>query len=205
MRQRAIIASAAAAALALGAAPAFGAGTITTVAGPGVSGTSGDGGPATAAYIPVAIGVTALADGGYLIAHQGASAIRRVLPNGTITTLAGNGVAGYSGDNGPATAASLNAPSGATPAPDGGYLIADPNNNAIRRVAPDGKISTVAGIPPGSGTGTDGVAATSSRLSFPYDVAFMPDGSFLIADENNARIRRVDTNGMITTVAGGGG
>src|SRR3954449_5844157 len=107
MRQRAIIASAAAAALALGAAPAFGAGTISTVAGPGVSGTSGDGGPATQAYIGSDVGVTALPDGSYLIAHQAAAAVRRVLPDGTITTVAGNGVAAYSGDGGPATSASL--------------------------------------------------------------------------------------------------
>src|SRR4051794_13078050 len=71
MRQRALIASVAALTLALGAAPAFGAGSITTVVGPGVAGSSGDGGPATQAYIPTPVGVTGLADGSYLIAHQG--------------------------------------------------------------------------------------------------------------------------------------
>lgn len=206
MRQRALIASIAALLLALGAAPAFGAGNITTVAGPGVAGTPGDGGPANQAYIPTPIGVTALPDGGYLIAHQGDPAIRRVLPDGTITTVAGNGVAGYSGDGGPATSASLNAPSAAVPTPDGGYLIADPNNNVVRRVAPDGTISTVAGVAAsGAGFGGDGGPATSALLSFPFDVAFMPDGSYLIADKDNARIRRVDTKGTISTVAGGGG
>jgi hypothetical protein len=191
-------------ALAVGAATASAAGTITTVAGPGTAGTSGDGGPATQAYMAADVGVTALADGSFLVAHQAAAAVRHVSPDGTITTIAGNGTPGYSGDGGPATQAQLDGVSKAVPAPGGGYLIADPNNNAIRRVAPDGTITTVAGMPPGSGTGTDGVQATSSFLSFPYDVAFLPDGSFLIADENNARVRRVDTSGNISTVAGGG-
>lgn len=191
--------------VALGAAPALGAGTITTVAGPGVRGTSGDGGPATQAYIGADVGVTALPDGSYLIAHQDSPAVRRVFPDGTITTIAGNGTAGYSGDGGPATAATLNGVSAAIPAPSGGYLIADPNNNAVRRVAPDGTISTVAGQPPGSGFGGDGGPATSAQLSFPFDVSFLPDGSFLIADKDNARIRRVGTDGVISTVAGGGG
>src|SRR3954466_16243524 len=183
MGQRFLIASAAALTLALGAAPAQGAGTITTVAGPGVSGTSGDGGPATQAFMQSNVGVTGLADGSYLIAHQGAPAIRHVLPDGIITTVAGNGTAGYSGDGGPATSASLDGVSIAVPAPGGGYLIADPNNNVVRRVAPDGTISTVAGKQAlGAGFGGDGGGATSAQLSFPFDVAFMPDGSYLIAD-----------------------
>jgi hypothetical protein len=206
MRQRFLIASAAALALALGAAaPAFGAGNITTVAGPGVAGTTGDGGPATQAYIGSDVGVAAMADGSYLVAHQASPAVRRVLPDGTITTVAGNGTAGYSGDGRPATAASLDGVSQAIPAPDGGYLIADPNNNVVRRVAPDGTISTVAGKQSlGAGFGGDGGPATSAQLSFPFDVAFMPDGSFLIADKDTARVRRVGTDGIISTVAGGG-
>src|SRR3954451_4654816 len=205
MRQRALIATAVASVLALAAAPAFGAGTITTVAGPGVSGTPGDGGPATGAFIGSDVGVTALPDGGYLIAHQAAAAVRRVLPNGTILTVAGNGTAGYSGDGGPATSATLDGVSQAILAPDGGYLIADPNNNAIRRVAPDGTISTAAGGH-GAGFGGDGGAANAAaaQLSFPYDVAIKPDGSFLLADENTVPIRRVDTGGTISTVPGGG-
>src|SRR3954468_17522554 len=144
MRQRAIIASAAALVLALGAAPAFGAGTITTVAGPGVVGTPGDGGPATQAYIGSPVGVTALPDGSYLIAHQAGAAVRRVFPNGTIMTVAGGNAPGYSGDDGPATSASFDGLSMAVPTPDGGYLIADPNNNAVRRVTSGGTVSTVA-------------------------------------------------------------
>lgn len=203
MRQALTLASVIAA-LALGAVPALGAGTITTVAGPGTAGTSGDGGPATGAYIQSDVGVTALPDGSYLIAHQASPAVRRVMPDGTITTIAGNGVAGYSGDGGPATAASLDGVSIAVPAPGGGYLIADPNNNAVRRVAPDGTISTVAGGN-GAGFSGDGGLATAAQVRFPYDIAFMPDGSYLIAAKDNQRIRRVDTAGNISTVAGGGG
>src|SRR4051794_26317862 len=107
MRQALSLAASALVALTLGAVPALAAGTITTIAGPGTFGTPGDGGPASQAYIGSDVGVTALADGGYLIAHQSAPAVRRVAPDGTITTLAGTGTAGYSGDGGPATAAQL--------------------------------------------------------------------------------------------------
>src|SRR3954449_4485098 len=108
MRQAISLAVVVLVALGVGAAPAMAAGTITTVAGPGTLGTSGDGGPATQAYIGSDVGVTALPDGGYLIAHQAAPAVRRVMPDGTITTIAGNGTAGFSGDRGPATSAELN-------------------------------------------------------------------------------------------------
>src|SRR4051794_32569012 len=106
MRQVLSLASALVA-LALTAASAQAAGTITTIAGPGTIGTSGDGGPASQAYVGVAVGLTALPDGGYLIVHQSSPAVRRVFPDGTITTIAGNGVQGYSGDTGPATSAML--------------------------------------------------------------------------------------------------
>src|SRR3954468_3048008 len=106
--------------LALGAGSAMAAGTITTIAGPGTIGTSGDGGPASQAYIGSDDGVTALPDGSYLIAQQASAAVRRVLPDGTITTIAGNGNPGYSGDGGPATSAQLDGVSNAVLAPDGG-------------------------------------------------------------------------------------
>src|SRR3954454_19850698 len=106
-------------ALGIAAGPALAAGTITTVAGPGTVGTSGDGGPATGAYIGSDVGVTALPDGSYLIAHQAAAAVRRVAPDGTITTIAGNGTPGVSGDGQAATFAQLDGVSIAIPAPDG--------------------------------------------------------------------------------------
>jgi sugar lactone lactonase YvrE len=192
--------------LVLGAGPAAAQSlNISTIAGPGTAGTSGDGGPASQAFVGAPVGLTALPDGGYLIAHQADPAIRRVSPDGTITTIAGTGVAGYSGDGGPATQAAFDAPSAVVTTPDGGYLIADANNNAVRRVAPNGTVSVAAGMPPGSGFSGDGGPATSALIAFPYDIAVLPDGSFLIADSDNQRIRRVDaTTGQISTVAGGG-
>jgi NHL repeat len=177
---------------------------ISTIAGTATGGNTGDGGPAAQAELAVPVGVTPMPDGGYLIFQQGGGVVRRVLPDGTITTVAGNGTAGNSGDGGPATSAQLNIPSGGGPTADGGYLIADPNSNVIRRVAPGGTITTPVGNG-GAGFGGDNGPATSGLLAFPFDVAVQPDGGYLIADHDNQRIRRVDPNGVITTVAGGGG
>ena len=137
-----------------------------------------------------------------LIAPLAALAV--VLPaahaaDGTITTLAGT-TAGYAGDGGPATQAQLSGPQGVATAADGAVLIADTRNNAVRRVAPNGIITTIAG---GSqGAGGDGGPAVDAELDAPSDVAALPDGSVLIADAGNARIRRVTPNGVIVTVAG---
>ncbi|HEV7459497.1 MAG TPA: hypothetical protein VGN78_03090, partial [Solirubrobacteraceae bacterium] len=183
------------------------AGTITTVAG--MLGTScaaapcGDGGPATAAKLGLPNGVTATADGGVLIADTGNSAIRRVSPAGTITTVAGTLMtSGSSGDGGPATAAKLNQPIGVAATPDGGFLIADSGNSAIRRVSPAGTITTVAGTLMTSGSSGDGGPATAAKLNQPTAVAATADGGFLIADAGNSAIRRVSPTGRITTVAG---
>jgi RHS repeat-associated protein len=178
-------------------------GTITTVAGNGVAGFSGDGGPATAAslYFPESIAVAA--DGSLYIADTGNHRIRRVGPDGTITTVAGNGVAGFSGDGGPATAASLLGPYGVAAGPDGSLYIADTNNSRIRRVGPDGTITTVAGNGVAGFSG-DGGPATAASLYLPYGVGIAADGSLVIADTYNSRIRRVGPDGTITTVAGNG-
>jgi hypothetical protein len=134
--------------------------------------------------------------------------VRRVRPDGTITTIAGNGGApGYAGDGGPATAATMSgAVNDAVMTSDGGYLITDSSNNVVRRVAPDGTMSTVAGVQSlGAGFGGDGGPATSARLAFPAGIVVQPDGGYLIADNDNNRIRRVAPDGTISTVAGGGG
>src|SRR5438132_316639 len=180
------------------------AGTITTVAGTlTVSGSTGDGGPATAAKLNSPAGVVATADGGYLIADANNHAIRRVSPAGAITTVAGTlTVAGSTGDGGPATAAKLNPPCGVAATADGGYLIADRGNDAIRRVSPAGRITTVAGTLTVSGSTGDGGPATAAKLNLPAGVAATPDGGFLIADGDNDAIRRVSPAGRITTVAG---
>jgi hypothetical protein len=174
-------------------------GTITTVAGSATSGLSGDGGPAAAAQLDAPLGVAATADGGFLIADELNHRVRRVGPDGTITTVAGT-TPGFSGDGGPATAAQLSGPFGTAELADGGFLIADFFNHRVRRVGPDGTITTVAGTTPGfSG---DGGPATAAQLDGPSAVAATADGGFLIADEFNHRVRRVWPDGTITTVAG---
>src|SRR5262249_47773530 len=120
-------------------------GIITTVAGNGGRCSSGDGGPATEAALKGPARIALGSDGSLYISDINYGGIRRVGPDGIITTVAGNGVNGYSGDGGPATEASLNRPDGIALGPDGGLYIADFGNNRIRRVAPDGIITTVAG------------------------------------------------------------
>ena len=171
-------------------------GIITTVAGDG-DGLAGDGGPANGALLSFPTDVAATPDGGYLIADAGNDRIRKVSAAGIITTVAGTD-RGFLGDGGPAVAAKLNTPRELALQADGGLLVADAGNDRIRRIAADGVISTVAG----GGTGGDGGPATQARLDEPSGVAVTPDGGFLIADTGDARIRRVAPNGIITTLAG---
>ena len=160
-------------------------GTMSTVAGTGVAGFSGDAGPASAAQLAIPVAVVGTPDGGYLIADQANNRISRVTPDGTITTIAGSGTgAGYSGDGGPATSAKLDAPSGVAQLADGTVLIADINNNAIRRVAPDGTISTVVGNGSATFSG-DGDPASAATVRFPYDIAPLPGGGYLIVDQDD--------------------
>ena len=178
-------------------------GTITSIAGTGTAGDSGDGGPATSARLSGVHGVAAMPGGGFALGDMGNSRIRRVSPDGTIVTVAGTGEAGFSGDGGPATAAQVSRPRGLAVLADGGLLIPDTDNHRIRRVSPDGTITTVAGtgIP---GSAGDGGPATAAQLNLPFAVAAMPGGGFLVADAGDDRIRRVWPNGTITTVAGTG-
>ena len=178
-------------------------GTITTVAGNGVRGYSGDGGPAVQAQLNFPRGVSVDGAGNLYVADSGNDRIRRIDASGTITTIAGNGVRGYSGDGGPAVQAQLAVPSGVAVDGNGNLYIADEYNSRIRRVDGSGTITTIAGN--GIGTfGGDGGPAHLAQLSSPLDVAVDSAGSLYIADYGNARIRRVDHNGTITTVAGSG-
>jgi sugar lactone lactonase YvrE len=178
-------------------------GVISTVAGNGVPGYSGDGGPATSAALFQPFTVVVDGSGNLFIADSFNHRIRKVDPSGVITTVAGNGTAGYSGDGGPATAASLNYPYSVALDAAGDLFIADYFNDRVRKVNPSGMISTVAGNGTHGYSG-DGGLATSAALAGPVRVAVDAAGNLFIADGNNNRLRKVDSNGMITTVAGNG-
>jgi sugar lactone lactonase YvrE len=178
-------------------------GIIATVAGKGASGYSGDGATATNAGLNLPCGVAVDSSGNLYIADTDNERIRKVAANGIITTVAGKGAAGYSGDGGPATNASLNLPYGAALDAFGNLYIADRSNNRIRKVAANGIITTVAGN--GSGTyAGDGGPATNASLDYPIGAAFDAAGNLYVADSGNNCIRKADTNGIITTVAGNG-
>ena len=167
-------------------------------------GFSGDGGPATQAEIDSPRGIAALPDGGFLIPDSDNQRIRRVWPDGRITTVAGDGTRGFAGDGGPATAAEVASPFGVSPMPDGGFLIADTGNDRIRLVSPSGTISTVAGNG-ARGFGGDGGPAAAASLNGPHAVLALPGGAgFLVADTLNNRIRLVASDGTMTTLAGTG-
>ena len=205
MRPRQLaVAVVAAASLALVAPSALGAGDmITTIAGTGAGQFSGDGGLATSAALNQPAGVAVAADGSVLVADTNNDRVRRIAPDGSVTTIAGTTSGGYNGDNIVATSAQLHAPTGVAGTPDGGVLIADQGNHRIRRVSPAGVISTVAGT--GAGRfGGDGGPATAAQLRAPASVATLPGGTFLVADTGNDRIRKVTADGTISTVAGTG-
>ena len=175
-------------------------GVITTVAGTGREGFSGDTGPATSAQLNAPEGVAVDSAGSLFVADALNNRIRKVT-NGVITTVAGSGTQGFSGDNGLATSAELNYPSGVAVDSAGNLYLADSSNNRIRKIS-NGVMTTVAGNGT-QGFSGDGGPASSGQLNNPMGVAVGPGGSIYIADTNNNRIRKV-SNGMITTVAGGG-
>jgi sugar lactone lactonase YvrE len=246
-------------------------GTIETVAGTGTAGTTGDGSAATSAQLSSPHGIAFDPAGAVLVADAGNHAIRRFVPGGALTTIAGtlgsaglgaeevaplaaplsapagvallgkvvyvsdtgnnrvrafafdpaspgaastiatvagalDGRAGFAGDNGPATASLLNAPTTLSPDERGGLLVADVLNNRIRRIDGSGSISTVAGSgsPDASNVG-DGGPATSARFLEPSQMALAKDGSIYVADGSfGNRIRRFSVGGTVATVAGTG-
>ena len=178
-------------------------GIITTVAGTGAGGFSGDGGPATKATLAQPSGITVDSSGNLYIADTDNYRIRMVTANGIISTLAGNGTSAYSGDGGPAVQAALHQPTGVALDAAGNVYVADLNNCVIRKIAPSGIITTVAGTGVRGFSG-DGGPATKAMLSTVADVKLDSAGNLYISDYNNQRIRRVDTGGIITTIAGTG-
>ncbi|MFD0417947.1 hypothetical protein [Streptomyces sp. NPDC127108] len=178
-------------------------GIITTVAGDGTAGYISDGGPAIATRLNTPWGVAVDRSGNLFISDHGNHRIRKVTPNGNITTVAGNGTAGYVSDGGPAIATRLHYPLGVTVDPEGSLYIADRHNHRIRKVTPNGIITTVAG----NGTAgyvSDGGPAIATRLHYPWGVVLDEAGSLYIGDNHNHRVRKVTSDGIITTVAGNG-
>ncbi|HTI34467.1 MAG TPA: hypothetical protein VL422_12365, partial [Miltoncostaea sp.] len=176
-------------------APAVAAtGRIFTVAGAGdfafpmrtIAPPVGDGGPAALARILYPTAVAALPDGGYLIADAEGERVRRVTANGVISTVAGVGRGGFTGDGGPAAAARLDWPVGVAGLPDGAVAISDQRNSRIRLVEPDGTIRTLAQV-----TAPDGIAAAA-------------DGGVLVAQDFENRVVHVDRAVVVTVVAGTG-
>jgi uncharacterized protein (TIGR03437 family) len=178
-------------------------GTITTIAGNGVAGFAGDGGPALNASFNTPAALAIGPDGSLYIADITNHRIRRIAPNGTVSTVAGNGVATFGGDGGPGTAASLREPTGVVVDRQGNVFIADAANSRIRKVDTNGVITTIAGTGVGSFSG-DGGPATAATLQCPTRVALDGFENLYIADQCNHRIRKIDRNGIITTVAGSG-
>jgi sugar lactone lactonase YvrE len=179
------------------------AGTVTTVAGSATPGDGGDGGPAPAAQLEDPKGVYAAPSGDLYIADSGNDRIRRVDRSGTISTVAGTGVTGYSGDGGPAAGAEFDAPRAVAGDGAGNLYVADDNNHRIRRIDPAGVVTTVAGTGT-KGFSGDGGSALSAQLDHPRGVAVDGRGALFIADSMSHRVRMVDPAGVISTVAGCG-
>lgn len=177
-------------------------GTVTTVAGNGAAGFGGDGGAGGAASLNMPHGVAADGNGNVYIADYGNQRIRKLDANGNIATVAGNGTAGFGGDGGPASAATLAYPNVVSTDAAGNLYIAD-NNNRVRKVdAANGNIATIAGV--GTvGFDGDGGPATAALFAYPVAVAADGVGNLLIADAGNLRIRKISAGGTLSTVAGG--
>jgi uncharacterized protein (TIGR03437 family) len=215
-------------------------GIITTVAGNGALGYSGDKGQATSAILNIPSDMAVDSTGNIYIVDRGNSVVRKVDPSGVITTFAGNGKAGYSGDGGPATAAELFLPvviavdsannvyigdagsngirkvdtsgiistfivfeeaNGLTFDSSGNLYVAD-HNSFMYKVSPNGTQTTI--VNRGFGFSGDGGPALTAKISFPNGMAVDKAGNLYFADSGNNRIRKIDTSGIITTVAGNG-
>ena len=176
-------------------------GDVTTVAGTGEPGSSGDGGPATEARLAHVWDVAVDDEGNLYISAD--NRIRKVDTSGIITTIAGTGVPGFSGDGGPSVAAQLDSPHGIAVDPDGNIVFIDAQNQRIRRIDAQGVITTIVGNGE-LGFSGDGGPATDARINMPEQLWVDDKGNIYVADTFNRRVRKIDTDGIITTVAGNG-
>ena len=180
-------------------------GTITTFAGSGTQGFFGDNALATAAQLNLPTGLAADATGNLYFADSGNHRIRKISTTGIITTVAGTGTQGFSGDAGLAIAATIDSPTGLALDPSNNLYLADTHNHRIRRIdAATGIITTLAGSGTPFFSGDNG-AATTATLALPRGLTIDAAGNLYLADTENHRIRRIDAaTGIITTVAGDG-
>lgn len=182
---------------------------IEDFCGTGARSFGGDSGPALNAALNLPVAMVVNSQGEVIIADQANQRIRKVSGEGVITTMAGDGMRGYAGDNGPATMARLNNPVGQAAPPagrididaTGNLYVADTGNNVIRKIDTRGMITTFAGTGMAGATG-DGGPATMAMLNAPTDIDVAPDGTVYIADTANSCVRAVGSDGMIRTVAG---
>jgi sugar lactone lactonase YvrE len=179
------------------------AGIITTIAGVGMPGYSGDNGPATLAKLNVPGAIFVNSTGTVYFADSKNHCIRKISTSGIITTIAGTGIAGFTGDGGPATAAQLYNPIGFTMDAGGNIFIGDQKNNRVRKINTSGIISTFAGTGAG-GFGGDGGPALMASFYMPNYVILDAAGDLLVTDNGNHRVRKISTSGIVTTVAGNG-
>lgn len=181
------------------------AATVRTIAGTGTKGFSGDGGPATSAKLDNPFGVVRGPDGAIWFCEYGSHTVRRIAKDGTITTVVGNGQMGYSGDGGPATAATMNQPHEIRFDRDGNLFIADMRNHAIRRWDAKTKVLTTFAGNGQPGYSGDGGPAAKAQFKQPHSIQFAPNGDLYICDIGNHVVRRIDMEtGLIETFAGTG-
>ena len=188
----------------IGPALAFVPGVISTIAGTGTSDFGGDGGAATSAFLNAPWGIVFDQNGNFYVADANNNRVRKVDTGGTISTFAGTGTAGFSGDHGAASEAKLSHPAGLAFDSAGNLYIADVVNGSVRKVDLNGIITTVAGAGTQGFGGGDGEQATTVHLGDVYGIAVDDAGNLFIADNSNNAIRKVDPNGRISTIAGDG-
>ncbi len=179
-------------------------GVISTFAGNGTSGYCGDGGPATAAQLNQPSSIAIDDAGNVYVADVFNQVIRKIDAAGIITTFAGNTISGFSGDGGPATAAQLRSPISVAADHSGNVYIADGLNAVIRKVNAAGIISSIAGILGATGYTGDGGPATAATISQTVEITTDPLGNLFLADVYNNVVRKVNSAGIITTIAGNG-